>query len=215
MQNAPTMLGQKMMNRQAPYGPIGMVSQNMSGNKKSTGPYAGPVIFDATTASAGMVLSNNFKTATNLEFATQKSAKLLYPKLTGKWYVEFIQNNPNSAQFGLGLNSFVCNNSNVVGNVVESVAYLSIGAIYYNGSSLGGVASLTLNDKIGIAYDLTGASVMISFYKNGVLIYGPVGFWNTALSVPIFTGGLERSAIVSSPTPIYPPPSGFTYLGPG
>ena len=34
MQNAPTMLAQKMMNRQAPYGPIGMVSQDMSGNKK-------------------------------------------------------------------------------------------------------------------------------------------------------------------------------------
>ena len=116
MQNAPTMLGQKMMNRQAPYGPIGMVSQNMSGNKKSTGPYAGPVIFDATTASAGMVLSNNFKTATNLEFATQKSAKLLYPKLTGKWYVEFIQNNPNSAQFGLGSRSsgYVCERFNLL-----------------------------------------------------------------------------------------------------
>ena len=34
MQNAPAMLAQKMMNRQAPYGPIGMVAQNMSGNKK-------------------------------------------------------------------------------------------------------------------------------------------------------------------------------------
>ena len=210
------MLAQKMMNRQAPYGPIGMVSQNMSGNKKSTGgSYAGPVIFDATTASAGMVLSNNFKTATNPEFGTQKSAKLLYPKSTGKWYVEFTQNDPNDAYFGLGLNSFICNNSNTVGFVVESVAYLSIGAIYYNGSSLGGVPSLTLNDKIGIAYDLTGAAVIISFYKNGVLIYGPISFWNTALSVPIFTAGLQRSAIISSPTPTYPPPSGFIYLGPG
>ena len=36
MQNAPAMLAQKMMNRQAPYGPIGMVSQDMSGNKKTT-----------------------------------------------------------------------------------------------------------------------------------------------------------------------------------
>ena len=39
MQNAPTMLAQKMMNRQAPYGPIGMVAQNMSGNKKVSNPY--------------------------------------------------------------------------------------------------------------------------------------------------------------------------------
>ena len=36
MQNAPTMLAQKMMARQTPYGPIGMVSQDMSGNKKKS-----------------------------------------------------------------------------------------------------------------------------------------------------------------------------------
>lgn len=39
MQNAPAMLAQRMMNRQAPYGPVGMVSQNMSGNKKSSNVY--------------------------------------------------------------------------------------------------------------------------------------------------------------------------------
>ena len=73
MQNAPAMLAQKMMNRQAPYGPVGMVSQNMSGNKKGSGaaepvyPSAGygSVSFNGTTQ-----FLSNATNPVNLQFGT-------------------------------------------------------------------------------------------------------------------------------------------------
>ena len=73
MQNAPTMLGQKMMNRQAPYGPIGMVSQDMSGNKKRSGaaepvyPSAGygNLSFNGTTKQL-----NNITNSVDIQMAT-------------------------------------------------------------------------------------------------------------------------------------------------
>ena len=218
MQNAPAMLAQKMMNRQAPYGPIGMVSQNMSGNKKGSAaaptPYAGPVIFDSATATSGLTFSTDLTTVTNNSASGITSAKLLYPKSTGKWYVEFIKNSSSADGFGIGLNSYVCNTTNTVGNVPNTFGYYSNGLITYEGTPLGSVAPILNGNRISVAYDLTGGSVQLSLYKNGVLQYGPVSSWVPAASIPIWSSATtSTSAIVVSTSPLYVIP-GFTYLGP-
>lgn len=127
MQNAPTMLGQKMMNRQAPYGPIGMVAQDMSGNKKGArggggGSGAIGLAFDTTNATAGVTFSNS---DTTLNHATSflVSAKSLYPKNTGNWYVEFTLSSGVNQYVGLIPDTFICNTVNNIASASNGIAY--------------------------------------------------------------------------------------------
>jgi len=178
MQNAPAMLAQKMMNRQAPYGPIGMVSQNMSGNKKGSaaGP-SGPVIglkFDTTTATAGVTFSNSDTTVTNTTGSAIASAKGNAATTTGgtsAWYWEFVIGSTDAMYVGVGPSSFVCNAINRVGIVVNSISYFpTTGIVYANSGVIFTLATSTIGDVIGFQLSLTASSSTLSIYKNGTII---------------------------------------------
>jgi len=174
MQNAPTMLGQKMMNRQAPYGPIGMVSQDMSGNKKGAraAPAAPGLTFDPITATAGMTFSNNNVTATNSTGGAISSAKGSVTTVIGvaaTYYWEFIVNSSGTARFGVGPASFVCDAANQVGGVVNSIAYQTTGNLFGNGSNLGGVSTTTTGDVLGFKLVINATTSTLTVYKNNVV----------------------------------------------
>lgn len=188
MQNAPAMLAQKMMNRQAAYAPVGMVSQNMSGNKKggASGP-SGPVIglkFDTATATAGVTFSNSDTTATNGTGGATASAKANAFTTTGgtsSWYWEFIIGSATSTYVGVGPSNFICNASNTIGFVVNTIGYNNTtGTVWSNGSTLITIATSTTGDVIGFQLSLTASSSTLAIYKNGVF----ATFLNTTAYLP-------------------------------
>ena len=175
------------MNRQAPYGPIGMVSQNMSGNKKSAGGVSGPVIglkFDTATATAGVTFSNSDTTATNSTGGVTASAKANASTTTGgtsSWYWEFIIGSSTSTYVGVGPSNFICNASNTIGFVVNTIGYNNTtGTVWSNGSILVTIATSTTGDVIGFQLSLTASSSTLSIYKNGVF----ATFLNTTAYLP-------------------------------
>ncbi len=178
MQNAPAMLAQKMMNRQAPYGPIGMVSQNMSGNKKgaAAGP-SGPVIglkFDTATATAGMTFSNSDTTATNGTGGSTASAKGNASTTTGgtsSWYWEFINNTLVTNLLGFGPSSFVCNTANTIGFIANTVGYYAQdGNLYIGSTARTNIGAALVGDVIGFKLDLTASTATLTILKNNVVI---------------------------------------------
>lgn len=178
MQNAPAMLAQKMMSRQAPYGPVGMVSQNMSGNKKSSGGGGGrsliALAFDTTTATSGLTFADSNTTVTNTtggNIASAKGTAATIPSTTNYWYWEFTVGSTNSMYLGVGLPSFVCNATNRVGVVANSVAYFpTTGAVYALGTVQTTVATATTGDVIGFKLEVFAASSALTILKNGTVI---------------------------------------------
>ena len=186
MQNAPAMLGQKMMNRQAPYGPIGMVAQNMSGNKKRAaagGGTSGPVIglvFDTTSASPGVTFSNGNITANNPSGPqTYASAKASSGSRTGantSFYFEFIVGNTSDQQFGFARSDFASNHADSINNIVGGLSAVpsfsyrpSTGSVSYGGTgAFGTIDAATTGDVIGITVTLTNISCTINVFKNNV-----------------------------------------------
>jgi hypothetical protein len=179
MQNAPAMLGQKMMNRQAPYGPIGMVSQNMSGNKKGAAAGGGGGVgviglkFDTATATAGVTFSNSNTTATNASAGAITSAKAnagIIPNTTNYWYCEFVVGNANQMFFGFGLPTFVCNTTSRVGFIANTISYAPNGFVYIAGASASGQPTATTGDVIGLKLDVFNPGATFTVIKNGVVI---------------------------------------------
>ena len=229
MQNAPTMLGQKMMNRQAPYGPVGMVSQNMSGNKKGGAGGGGGgggggsgvigLKFDTATATAGMTFSNSDTTAT-APSAGIKSAKAnasTIPNTGNYWYWEFTVGGQVNQFLGFGLSSFVCNASNQVGAIANSVCYYpQNGQVYAANNLMGTYAAAALGDIIGFKLEVFNPGALINILKNGVVIANQVdvstyisGF--TVAWTPIFTANQSGpSATISNNVYSY---AGYTPIG--
>ena len=178
MQNNTAMLAQKMMNRQAPYGPVGMVSQNMSGNKKSSGGGKGSSLialaFDTTTATSGLTFADSNTTVTNTtggNIASAKGTAATIPSTTNYWYWEFTVGSTNSMYLGVGLPSFVCNATNCVGVVANSVAYFpTTGAVYALGTVQTTVATAITGDVIGFKLEVFAASSALTILKNGTVI---------------------------------------------
>jgi len=211
MQNAPAMLAQKMMNRQAPYGPIGMVAQNMSGNKKG-GAAAGssrPVIglkFDTSTATAGVTFSNSDTTVTNTTGGNIASAKANVGTLTGaavSWYWEFTLNSLNIL-IGMGPSSFVCNSTNQVGITTGTISYdPSAGIIYISGGIAANVATAKIGDVIGFKLTISATLSSLTTYVNNTSINTSntttiFPNYNTAL-FPIWSSNvLNASATISN-----------------
>ena len=178
MQNAPAMLAQKMMNRQAAYAPVGMVSQNMSGNKKggASGP-SGPVIglkFDTTTSSAGITFSNSDTTAINSTGGATASVKGNASTTTGgtsSWYWEFTINAILLNLIGFGSSSFVCNTTNTIGFFANTVGYyVQNGSFYINSTSVTNIGAALVGDVIGFKLDLTATTATLTILKNNVVI---------------------------------------------
>jgi len=223
MQNAPAMLAQKMMNRQAPYGPIGMVSQNMSGNKKGAAGVIG-LKFDTATATSGTTFSNSNTTAT-LPTSTIGSAKGNSVTTTGgtsAWYWEFTIGSISVTLVGFGISTFVCNTTNRVGVINNTVAY-STG----NGNILGGFGgniilatgiTSTLGDIIGFKLDLTPSSSTLTVLKNNVVIGSAVNTTTYIPSsatawVPIVSSAAASVCSATISNNIYSAP-GYTPIGP-
>jgi len=219
------MLAQKMMNRQAPYGPIGMVSQNMSGNKKGAGggtPAPVGVIglkFNTAAASSGVTFSNSDTTAINSTGGTITSAKANATTTIGvsvNYYWEFIITVAGSARLGVGPSGFVCNASNQVGNSANEIAYSTVGFIFGGGSNLGGVPTATTGDVIGFQLDITASSSTLTILKNGTVILSsynstPYVTGYASAWVPIWsTGATLLSATISNNIYSY---AGYTPIG--
>ena len=227
MQNAPTMLGQKMMNRQAPYGPIGMVSQNMSGNKKGGaaggGGGGGPVIglkFDTATATAGVTFSNSDTTVTNTtggNIASAKANAAVIPNTGNNWYWEFIASGPLNQFLGFGLPNFVCNASNRVGLVTSSVSYVpSTGQVYANGSVQTTIATAAVGDVIGFKLQVFNPGSLLTILKNGVEILSSfdTSVWianNSVAWTPIWSSNVT-SCVATISNNIYSY-AGYTPIG--
>jgi len=223
MQNAPTMLGQKMMNRQAPYGPIGMVAQNMSGNKKGAAGVIG-LKFDTATATAGVVFSNSDTTATlpNATIASAKSNAVTTTGGTSAWYWEFSVGSANNILIGFGISTFVCNTANRVGVVNNTVSYVT-----GNGNIVGGNGgniilatgiTSTQGDIIGFKLDLTPSSSTLTVLKNNVVIGSALNTTtyipNSATAwTPIWSAGAAGACSATISNNIYSY-SGYTPIGP-
>ena len=224
MQNAPAPLAQRMMSRQAPYGPVGMVSQNMSGNKKGAGGGSTPtgvigLKFDTATATAGLTFSNSDTTAT-APTAGVKSAKAnasTIPNTGNYWYWEFTVSGHLNQFIGFGLSSFVCNTTNQVGAIANSVCYNANGGQVYAANNLMGTyATAALGDIIGFKLEVFNPGALITVIKNGVVIANQIdvslyisGF--TQSWTPIFTANQSGpSATISNNVYSY---AGFTPIG--
>lgn len=191
MQNAPAMLAQKMMSRQAAYAPVGMVSQNMSGNKKGgAGGGGAPVVpggviglvFDTTSASPGVTFSNGNITARNLSgpqtYASAKSSAGSIAGASGNFYLEFIVGNTSDQQFGFARSDFASNHADSINNIVgglsavPSFAYRpSTGTLSYGGTgAFSTIVSAITGDVIGITANWSGPSFTINVFKNNVNI---------------------------------------------
>lgn len=192
MQNAPAMLAQKMMNRQAAYAPVGMVSQNMSGNKKSgaSGP-SGPVIglkFDTATATAGLTFADSNTTVTNTTGGNISSAKgnaSIVPNTGNYWYWEFTVGATNAVLLGFGLPTFVCDNANRIGFVANSIGYIpSNGNVYANSLVQTTIATALVGDVIGFQLDVFAATSALTITKNGIAI---LSSYNTTTWIPNYS----------------------------
>jgi hypothetical protein len=209
MQNAPTMLGQKMMSRQAPYGPIGMVAQDMSGNKKGARGGVIKLTFNTTNATSGTTFSNSdttFNNATGL----LASAKSLYPKNTGNWYVEFTLSGGVNQYVGLIPDTFICNTLNNISTASNGISYNPNNGLFNDG---GAVATSTTGDVIGIAYTAPMANgSYVYYYKNGVLLYSYLcsGFTNTSYVAACTLPSTALSITISNN--IYSAPATYTPL---
>jgi len=207
MQNAPAMLGQKMMNRQAPYGPIGMVAQDMSGNKKGAAAGGGGggvgvigLVFDTTSASPGVTFSNSNITASNPSgpqtYASAKSSSGSPIGADTSFYFEFIVGNTLDQQFGFAKANFASNHSDFISQIVggtsafPSFAYRpSTGAVSYGGTGpFATIASATTGDVIGITVGLTVTACTINVFKNNVNL----STFNASLDIP---GGYTNSYV--------------------
>ena len=225
MQNAPAMLAQKMMSRQAAYAPVGMVSQNMSGNKKGGaaggGGGAGVIglVFDVATATsaAGVDFTNSNTTITNNSGFPVVGSKSLYPKTSGNWYVEFTIGTSTGQLVGIMPSSFTPDTSTKVGYLTNSVGYqTNTGSIYQNGGGLvTTVAASTIGDVIGIAYSAAGGNPVIVFYKNNVVLYTYTGSgWTAGIGyVPAWTSNSGSSASATISNNIYSAPATYIPLG--
>lgn len=199
------------MNRQAPYGPIGMVAQNMSGNKKG-GAAAGssrPVIglkFDTSTATAGVTFSNSDTTVTNTTGGNIASAKANAGTITGaavSWYWEFTLNSLNIL-IGMGPSSFVCNSTNQVGITTGTISYdPSAGIIYISGGIAANVAIAKIGDVVGFKLTISATLSSLTTYVNNTAINTSntttiFPNYNTAL-FPIWSStALNASATISN-----------------
>ena len=229
MQNAPTMLGQKMMNRQAPYGPIGMVSQDMSGNKKKTVVAIPKLFFNTTNITTGLTLSNNNATVTNTTAAVNTSAKSasLIPIGATFVYFEFVvrTNDPGDQQFGLALGTFnanhidnfsLCVGSSGIGN---TFAYRTDNSLLVKGINQGafGTPSIT-GDVIGFQIEMTASTFFITIRKNGTIIANRLNYsatftqGNTVAWVPAWSSNLASTPSGSISNQIYSYP-GYTPVG--
>lgn len=224
MQNAPAMLAQKMMNRQAAYAPVGMVSQNMSGNKKGGGAEPSkPVIglkFDTTTATAGVTFSNSDTTATNGSGSSTASAKAnaaVIPNTGNYWYWEFIIGGSPQQLVGFGLPSFVCNTTNQIGLVTSSVGYLANnGQLWANGGVKTTTTTAAIGDVIGFKLQVFNPGSFLTVLKNGIEILSnfDISVWiadNTTAWTPVFSSN-STSAISTISNNIYSY-AGYTPIG--
>lgn len=178
MQNAPAMLAQRMMNRQAPYGPVGMVSQNMSGNKKGvsgavpTGAIG--LAFDTVSASAGVVFSDANTTVTNptANIRSAKATAASIPYVFATWYWEFtVRSSTQQMYIGVGLSSFSCTGTNRVGAVANSVGYnTGTGQVIANGATQTTIATATTGDVIGFKLEVFNPGTLLTILKNNVVI---------------------------------------------
>ena len=222
MQNAPAMLAQKMMNRQAPYGPVGMVSQNMSGNKKgaAAGP-SGPVIglkFDTTTATAGVTFSNSNTTVAGGSIASAKGNAGTAIGVNGSWYWEFIITSLTDFYIGVGPSTYTCNTANRVGILASTIAYyVGSGQIYGAGSLLVNTSAAAVGDVIGFKLDLTASTSTLTILKNNTALPGGsfsstnwIPNYNTSW-VPIWSSnGTSVSATIANNIYSY---AGYTPIG--
>lgn len=223
MQNAPAMLAQKMMSRQVPYGPVGMVSQNMSGNKKAVGPVIG-LKFDTTSATVGTTFSNSDTTAAlpNATIGSAKGNSVTTTGGTSAWYWEFTIGSISNTLVGFGISTFVCNTTNRVGVVNNTVAYVT-----GNGNIVGGNGGniilatgtlSTLGDIIGFKLDLTPSSSTLTVLKNNVVIGSAVNTTTYIPSsatawVPIVSSSAASVCSATISNNIYSAP-GYTPIGP-
>ena len=94
---------------------------------------------------------------------------------SGKWYCEVKVTSLNAAIVGIQpidstYNASMFSDTSAIG------LYGTAGEIYKNGSNLGGVASVSNNDIIGMAIDLDNNNIYFS--KNGQYASGLSGSWN-------------------------------------
>ena len=184
MQNAPAMLAQKMMNRQAPYGPIGMVSQNMSGNKKQaagSGALLG-INFNTTASAAGVAFSNNSTTVVNNGSFTYTSAVSTGSTAIGATfaYFEFIIGSTADHKVGLASSSFVVNHadaSNVtIGGAAAAYSFgyfpsgAFAGSFQSNGGSFGTGVTCVVGDVVGFQLEMTPTVMYVTMLKNNVVV---------------------------------------------
>lgn len=212
MQNAPAPLAQRMMSRQAPYGPVGMVSQNMSGNKKGAGGGSTPtgvigLKFNTATATSGLTFSNSDTTSTNTtggNIASAKASAGIIPNTTNYWYWEFTVGTANSMFMGLGLPTFVCDAANRVGIVANSVAYRpDNGILQAAGATLTTVSAARVGDVIGFKFEVFNPGALLTVLKNGVVLINQIDISayvadNSVAWTPIWSANITTAAATIS-----------------
>jgi hypothetical protein len=227
MQNNTVMIAQKMMARQSPYGPIGMVSQDMSGNKKGGGGAVSIGLlglnFNPANITTGLTLANNNTTVTNSTASAYTSAVGNAATNIGDTsvYWEFVWGNGNDQWCGFAISTFNANHANAVGNTVGQAANTC--AIRNNvaqwgaaSASISSGVTFATGDVLGLWLQMTASTINVTYYKNGALVttrnfsaYLTLG--NTVSYVPAWsswsTGG---SSTLSNY--LYAAPTGATVL---
>lgn len=226
MQNAPAPLAQRMMSRQAPYGPVGMVSQNMSGNKKGGGSSAQTLLglnFNAANITTGLTLSNNNSTVTNSTASTYTSAVGNAATNVGDTsvYWEFIWGTGSDGWCGFAISTFNANHANAVGNTVGQAANTcairnSSAQWAAAGASISSGTTFAAGDVLGLWLKMTASTINVDYYKNGTLVttrnfsaYLTLG--NTVSYVPAWSSWAGGAGPTLS-NYLYTAPTGATVL---
>ena len=188
-------------------------------------PYSGPLAFNVAQSTPNnqysvLTFSNDNKTVADTGLnGWAHSVKTYYPKSSGAWFVEFLINSISTSTYiGLAQNSFQCIDSNRVGLNPVSTSYYSDGSSgiwYYNGTNMAAPSLYTTGDRIQMAYDLTGATVNVRWYRNGTNVLSSGAFlWAVGEAcVPVWSNERTGSSATVQTTPYYNI-SGYTYLSP-
>ena len=174
MQNNTATRVQRMMSKQTAYAPVGMVSQDMSGNKK-TGTGLLGINLNTTNVTPGLTFSNKNTTVTNSSAAGYTSAVGNAATNIGDTsvYWEFIMTNSGNQWFGFAISSFNCNHADLANVVVGQVAntwavHSTPNQFAMAGASQSAFGTYIIGDIIGLHLQMTSTTMNISVYKNGV-----------------------------------------------
>jgi hypothetical protein len=222
MQNDTAMRVQKMMSNQVAYAPVGMVSQDMSGNKKKIGGLLG-INLNTTNVTPGLTFSNKNTTVTNTSAAGYTSSVGNAATNIGDTsvYWEFIMTNALDQWFGFAISTFNCNHANVITAIVGQAAntwavHSSPSQFAMAGASQSAFGTYTTGDVIGLHLRMTTTTMNISVYKNGVFLgtrdhsaYLTLG--NTVSYVPAWSSAALGSSVTIS-NAVHPAPTGAKRL---